>query len=238
MSSDETLRDLERLAREGDQSASLRLLAEWRRRGEIKPEGFVYATATRHDLLGDVSLSFTAPQADGVKRDVLWVMGLHDVMRGNIRRGGGRGRGVVIRGNAGPVDELVWALAKYGSLGRVASNVTDVVSSTSPNSRPIDLSSISWPDSVRSDVQGYAGSNAELHEVVRLVLDEFWEVEEWRLGLIERLLKFRLAHRAAQLDQIRRQFEKLEEAVATAVEDEIQFSDGEIDFYPPSEDEE
>jgi len=225
---DETQRDLERLARDGDRRAALRLLASWERTGEVGFGPILVPAEMNHDWLGRVELVFTFPSADGVKKDVRYTMTFRDVPRHGMRT-----HGFVVNGSAYGVDDLAETLADLGSIARIA-NVNDVVALTKKRG-VIDIASIRWPEQVRSDIPGYGGSFEEVHEVVRLVLDEFWSDPSYRAKLIEALMKSRLAYRASKLDQIRRQFEGLEEEAALAVEDELDRREGKLDFTPREE---
>jgi hypothetical protein len=226
---DETQRDLERQAREGDQRAALKLLAEWQRTGEVGVGGAEFEAELDDKRLGRIELVFTFPPTDGVKRDITFAMTFRDVRRR------GRARGFIVNGYASSADDFAWALASYGSLSRAA-GVQDVVAATKQRGS-IDIGSILWPESYRSEVPGYSGSFEELHSTVRVVLDEFWSDPEYRANLIEILMKARLAHRAARLAELRKQFESIEEDAAMAVDEELRRRAGQLDFWPPVEDE-
>jgi hypothetical protein len=226
---DETQRDLERKARDGDHRAALRLLAEWQRTGEVTLVPQQIRAELQHDTLGRVELVFTFPVADAVKRDVTYDMTFFDIRSG-------RARGLVVIGNGGSVDDLAFMLASYGSLARSAANITDVVANTKRRGA-ISLESIVWPVGFESDQGGYYRASDKAHEGVRAVLDEFWSDPSYRATLIEVLMKARLAYRASRLDEMRRRFDQVEENTAQAVDEELLRRAGKLDFYPPVEDE-
>ena len=149
----------------------------------------------------------------------------------DVPRSGTRNRGFVITGSSYGVDDFAESLADIGSLSRVT-DVNDVLARTKKRG-VIDMTSIIWPESFRhQERETFANAFDATHEAARVVLDEFWSDKDYRSGLIEALLKARIAYKTFLLDECRKRFEGLEEEAALAVEDELTRREGKLDFTP------
>lgn len=209
---DEANRDLERVAKTGDRQAALRLLAAWRRSGDLAVNDWeTVVELTDHELLGWITVTVRIPAPVRSNPSPVYC----DLWFRGIRRSP-RLMGVVIECRASSVSYLLERLRSENGEGFDELLFLQSVVAPTEARGTVNTSTVEWPGAPAHAAP--LGPSVAMRRTLRLL----WRDDAFRATFMRAALRADLAHRVVILDERAAALEQAEDEATISVLEELE----------------